>query len=167
LCSSEEYTTSESRDERHITETLHHPRTRIPPANTYNTLRQDIPISPCLSPSRHDLLRGRRPGSAPRSRILMTTVTNPRACLQLWIQGMMDAVVERWPASLAMSGHRALLSRPLQDSLQLIQWQETLKMQLLMMTRASGRTLRRAPGVLNSLPTNNGTASAATRGAAR
>jgi hypothetical protein len=165
--SSEEYSTSESRDETHITETIYQPRTRIPRANTYNKLRQDRPPSTCLFHTRHALPRGRRPGSAPRSLILMTTATSTRACRRLWTIGTRAAAVERWLALLATSDHRVLPSSHRQDLRLLIQWQGTLNMPLLMTTRASSRTLRLAPGVLNSLPTSNGTVSVVTPGAAQ
>lgn len=165
--SSEEYSTSESRDETHTTETLYQSRTRIPHANTQNTLRQDRLRSPCLFHTRHALPRGRRPGSAPRSRTLMTTATSPRACRRPWIRGTRDAVAERLPALLATSGHLVPLSSHRQDLRLLTQWRGTSNMLLLMTTRASSRTLRLAPGVLNSLPTSNGTVSVATPGAAQ
>jgi hypothetical protein len=157
----------ESRRETHITETLHLPRTRIPRANTHSTLRQDRPTSPCLFHTRHALPRGPRPGSAPRSRILMTTATSTRACRRPWIQGTTDAVGERWLASLATSAHLALPLSHLQDLRLLTQWRGTLRMPLLMTTRVSGRTRRLAPGVPSSLLMSNGTVSVATLGAAR
>ena len=157
----------ESRRKTHITETLHLPRTRIPRANTHSTLRQDRLTSPCLFHTRHALPRGHGPGSALRSRILMTIATSTRACRRPWIRGMTDAVGERWLASLATSAH---LVPPLnhQQALRLlIQWRGTLSMPSLTIIRVLGRTHRLAPGVPNSLPTNNGTVSAVTQGAAR
>jgi hypothetical protein len=41
VCSSREYSTSNSRDETYIAQTLYQPRTRIPHVNTYNTLPRD------------------------------------------------------------------------------------------------------------------------------
>jgi hypothetical protein len=97
----------------------------------------------------------------------MTTATSMRACRRPWIPDTRDAVAERLPALLATSGHRVLPSSHRQDLRLLTRWRGTLNMPSLMTTRASSRTLRLAPGVLNSLPTNNGTVSVATRGAAQ
>ena len=157
----------ESRRETHITETLHLPRTRIPRANTHSTLRQDRLTSPCLFHTRHALPRGLKPGSAPRSRTLTTTATSTRACRRHWIHGTTDAVGERWLASLATNAHLVPLLSHQQVSRLLTQWRGTSKMPSLMITRASGRTLRLAPGVPSSLLTNNGTVSVATLGAAQ
>jgi len=131
------------------------------------SLRQVRLTSPCLFPSRHDLPRGRRPGSALRSRTLLITATRSRACRRPWTQGMTDAVAERWPASLVTSGHRVPLSSHPQDSRLLTRWRGTLKMLLRMTIRVSSQTLRLAPGALNSLPTSNGTVNAVTLGAAQ
>lgn len=101
----------------------------------------------------------------------MITATRLRVCRRLWTLDTRDVAGARLPASLATEGRRApTLSRPLALHPPILRqrtMQPSWRMPSLMILRASGRTLRLAPGALSSRPTRNGTVSVATRATAR
>lgn len=101
----------------------------------------------------------------------MITATRLRVCRRLWTLDTRDVAGAHLPASLATEGRRArILSRPLASHPPILRqrtMQPSWRTPSLMIPRASGRTLRLAPGAPSLRLTRNGTVSVATRATAR